>query len=142
MTTNDKTLAARLGDGRGPVGRSFRYDNTSARERLPVAVPIPREFASRPFAPLRMATGPLLALGTSFSSLVFRQTRQKTRFAHSTHMDERNAMQMIENNQSRHVPLDTLVSVECSVHLANVLIQSGAPDLHRDARYAQDSCYA
>jgi hypothetical protein len=44
-------------------------------------------------------------------------------------MDERNATQMIEKNQSRHAPLDTLVSVECSVHLANVLIQSGAPDM-------------
>ena len=44
-------------------------------------------------------------------------------------MDERNAMQMIENNQSRHAPLDTLVSVECGVHLGDVLIQSGAPDM-------------
>jgi hypothetical protein len=35
---------------------------------------------------------------------------------------------MIENNQSRHAPLDTLVRVRCNVELANVLIQSGAPE--------------
>jgi hypothetical protein len=36
---------------------------------------------------------------------------------------------MIETNRRRHAPLDTLVSVECGVHLGDVLIQSGAPEM-------------
>jgi hypothetical protein len=64
-------------------------------------------------------------IAAHFSLLLFRQNRHKTRVAHSTHMDERNATQMIEKNQSRHALLDTLVSVECGVYLEDVLIQSG-----------------
>jgi hypothetical protein len=129
MTTNDKTLATGLGDRLGPVGRSFSYDNESARERLPLAVPFPRAFASQPFAPLRMKANSHWPPGAPhLSLLLFRRKRRKTCAAHSTHMDERNAMQMIENNQRHPAPLDTLVSVGCSVHLANVLIQSGAPE--------------
>jgi hypothetical protein len=130
MTTNYKTMVARIGGRLGRVGRSFSYDNESARERLPLAVDFPRAFASRPFAPPRIPANPHWSPGAPhFSLLLFRRRRHKTRVAHSTHMDERNATQMIEKNQSRHAPLDTLVSVECGVHLANVLIQSGAPEI-------------
>jgi hypothetical protein len=122
MTTNYKTMAARIGGWLGGVGRSFRYDNNPARVRLrggcaPGVMSELKQRHRRGHTGRSACATKSVDMAAHFYLLLFRLRRHKTLVAHSTHMDERNASQMIENNQSRHAPLDTLVSVACSVHL-------------------------
>jgi hypothetical protein len=117
MTTNDK---ARTGGRRaclGTLGRGFSHDDNSARC-----------FSREPSMPARSNPDTPVLFPPHRRSFLFAflsQTPSKTAAAHSTHSDERNTTQLIENTHNRCAPLDTLIASRGIVIREGILSRKG-----------------
>ena len=108
MTTNTKRAPGRHRIRLGTVGRGFRHDNNPARSAF-----LSRRISRQPSMPARSAPDTPVLFQPRRRSFIFSflsQKTSKTAAAHSTHSDERNTTQLIENTQNRCAPLDTLVA--------------------------------
>ena len=108
MTTNTKRAPGRHRIRLGTVGRGFRHDNNTARSAF-----LSRRISREPSMPARSAPDTPVLFQPRRRSFIFSflsQKTSKTAAAHSTHSDERNTTQLIENTHNRCAPLDTLVA--------------------------------
>jgi hypothetical protein len=114
MKTNDKTRTGGRRARPGTDGHGFRHDINSARGAF-----LSRWFfreSSIPGFSLRFERHRRFFAAARRSSLfaVLSQKAPKNVKTDSTHIDERNPSQAIENNQSRYALLDTLVSARAA----------------------------
>ncbi len=108
MTTNTKRAPGRHRIRLGTVGRGFRHDNNTARNAFPS-----RRISREPSMPARSAPDTPVLFQPRKRSFLFAflsEKTSKTAAAHSTHSDERNTTQLMENTHSRCAPLDTLIA--------------------------------
>jgi hypothetical protein len=109
MTTNTKRAPGRHRIRLGTVGRGFRDDNNAAHGAF-----LSRRLSRKPSMPASRSGPDTPVLfqprRRSFTFAFLSQKTSKTPAAHSTHSDERNTTQLIENTHNRCAPLDTLIA--------------------------------
>jgi hypothetical protein len=108
MTTNTKRAPGRHRIRLGTVGRGFSHDNNAARSAF-----LSRRLSREPSMPARSRPDTPLLFQPRKRSFIFAflsQKASKMPAAHSTHSDERNTTQLIENTHNRCAPLDTLIA--------------------------------
>jgi hypothetical protein len=123
MTTNTKRAPGRHRISLGTVGRGFRHDNNPAHSAF-LSRRIPRE----PSMPARSGPDTTVLFQPRRRSIIFAflsQKASKTAAAHSTHSDERNTTQLIENTHNRCAPLDTLIASRGIVIREGILSRKG-----------------
>jgi len=123
MTTNTKRAPGRHRIRPGTVGRGFRHDNNAARSAL-----LSRRISREPSMPARSGPDTPFLFQPRERSIILAFLSQKTAItpaAHSTHSDERNTTQLIENTHNRCAPLDTLIASRGVVIREGIISRKG-----------------
>jgi hypothetical protein len=123
MTTNTRRAPGRHRIRLGTVGRGFRHDINPARSAF-----LPLCLSREPSMPARSGPDTPVLFQPSKRSFIFAflsQITSKTPPAHSTHTDERNTTQLIENTHNRCAPLDTLIASSCIVNREGIISRKG-----------------
>jgi hypothetical protein len=108
MTTNTKRATGRHRIRLGTVGRGFSHDHKPPRSAF-----LPLCLSREPSMPARSGPDTPLLFQPRKHAILFAflsQETSKTPAAHSTHSDERNTTQLIENTHNRCASLDTLIA--------------------------------
>jgi hypothetical protein len=123
MTTNTKRAPGRHRIRLGTVGRGFSHDNNAARSAF-----LSRRLSREPSMPARSGPYTTALLPPRKRSFIFAflsQKTSKTPASHSTHSDERNTTQLIENTHNRCAPLDTLIASRGIVIREGIISRKG-----------------
>ena len=123
MTTNTKRAPGRHRIRPGTVGRGFRHDNNAARSAL-----LSRRISREPSMPARSGPDTPFLFQPHERSIILAfasPKTAKTTAAHSTHSDERNTTQLIENTHNPCAPLDTLIASRSIVIREGIISRKG-----------------
>jgi hypothetical protein len=123
MTTNTKRAPGRHRIRLGTLGRGVSHGNNAARSAF-----LSRRLSREPSIPARSDPDTAVLFQPRERSFIFAflsQKASKMSAAHSTHSDERNTTQLIENTHSRCAPLDTLIASRGIVIREGILSRKG-----------------